>query len=191
MRDELEKYILAHKREFDTERPDSKLWDRIYRDLIDEEQPGPEHQKSQPKSERRQFSIWKIAAVIAVLASIGFTFTWKSMQPETVNQVIVEQSETPLNEMEAYYQNAIRVRQEQIRSFEDIGVQPDQALFGQLGRLQELYLELRHELPSSQDQDVVVDAMVKNLMMQMEILNQQLMILEQIKSMKDEKDTQL
>lgn len=190
MRDHLEKYILANKRELDVHRPSPQLWDRIYRDLATP--PALETPVPEPIQQRRPFFTWKIAAAIAVIAFVSGGLFWKmTVQPLSSEPVTSNVEHTQLHQMEAYYQTAIKAKENQIRLFQQGGVQPDNALFFQLQRLQDLYQDLRKELPESQDPDVVVNAMMQNLTMQMEILNQQLMILEQIKSMTNEKDSRL
>ncbi|MDX2249882.1 MAG: hypothetical protein SF052_24065 [Bacteroidia bacterium] len=195
MRDHLEKYILANKRALDVHRPSSQLWNRIHQQLAEPETSLPETSLPEtplPNKSRRQFPYAKIAAAIAVTLCVGGGIFWKTtLQPSSSETVISNVENTHLNQMEAYYQTAIKAKEEQIRLFQQGGVHPDESLFFQIQRLQDLYQDLRKELMESQDPDVVVNAMMQNLTMQMEILNQQLMILEQIKSMKNEKDSRL
>ncbi|MEZ4828012.1 MAG: hypothetical protein R3C61_17270 [Bacteroidia bacterium] len=200
MRDHLEKYILANRSALDVHRPSPQLWNRIALELetpeitdnqeISEKSVSP--QPSPAQSQRRQFFRWKIAAAIVITALTSAAFAWKmAVQPPRLPSVISHEENPQLHQMEAYYQTAIKAREDQIRLFQQGGLQPDESLFFQLQRLQDLYQDLRKELPESQDPEIVVNAMMQNLTMQMEILNQQLMILEQIKSMKNEKDSRL
>ena len=54
-----------------------------------------------------------------------------------------------------------------------------------------MYKDLQKELAYGEDKEVVIDAIVKNLLTQVEVLQQQLKILEDIKRMQDEREYQL
>lgn len=181
MRDPLEQYILDRKQELDVYEPDDRLWERIDKELYAE-------------STKAKFPIWKIAAAILLLFSIGISLVWLlNSQPEMEQLAANPQDlySPELVEVEAYYTSMIDNQKEQLQAYAAEGISVDESSFGQLEELGNNYKDLQKELLNTEDSQIVVNAMIQNLSMQMEILNQQIMILEQIKSMKNENQTSL
>ncbi|MEL7531182.1 MAG: anti-sigma factor [Bacteroidota bacterium] len=188
MQDQLEKYILSQKDQLDVFEPDDRLWERIDRELHEEEAPV--------RKLNFWSQSWKVAAAIAMLVSAGALLWWVSLQSPsseiTVAPVNPDQSATPTNpqafytaelaEVETYYSEQISAQKARIESFKTQGIVLDEALYEQMDMLNENYVELQTELSIAEDQDLIVNAMIQNLMIQMQILNQQLMILEEIKT---------
>ncbi|RMG18384.1 MAG: hypothetical protein D6730_22895 [Bacteroidetes bacterium] len=189
MRDPLEKYILERKQELDVYEPDDRLWERIDKELY-----------ASASGRGRTFSFWKIAASLALMMGIGLAlWLWKPFAAATVpvaaqEQPVVQPQELyppELAEVEAYYSTMISNQKAQIQAYKAAGISIDDSMFDQLEELAKQYKELQKELLSTEDAQIVINAMIQNLSLQMEVLSQQLMILEQIKSMQHEHQTSL
>ena len=186
MNDPFEKYILDQKEDLDVFEPSKDLWSRIHPEL---DFPAEVENK---KKNKYNFTL-KIAATVLLLLGLGSLFVLDIKSPIPTKSLAQNKTENqaPLSEFEAYYQNMISARKAEVVAYTDHGLEADHTLFDQLERLQDLYGDLRTELPQSEDSEMVVNAMAQNLMMQIEILNQQLAILEHIKSMQNGKEKQL
>lgn len=184
MQDQLERYILSQKDQLDVFEPDDRLWERIDREL---------HEETPVRKLNFWSQSWKAAAAIAMLVTAGALLWWVSLQ--SPSQEITNGKSSPaiqtnpqafytaeLAEVETYYSEQISAQKARIESFKTQGIVLDEALYEQMDMLNENYVELQTELSFAEDQDLIVNAMIQNLMIQMQILNQQLMILEEIKT---------
>ncbi|MEL6591439.1 MAG: anti-sigma factor [Bacteroidota bacterium] len=185
MQDQLEKYILNHKDQLDVFEPDDRLWERIDRELYQEEEAPVRKLSFWSQS-------WKMAAALAFLVTAGALLWWVSMQTPAQQMVggnPPASTTSPkdfytaeLAEVETYYTEQISAQMARVETFKTQGIVLDDALYEQMDMLNESYAELQTELTHAEDQDLIVNAMIQNLMIQMQVLNQQLMILEEIKT---------
>lgn len=188
MKDPLESYILDRKQELEVYDPDDRLWERIDQELH-------AHQR-----QALGVRLWRIAAAVALVAAIGLSLWWftasqraaplmaEQAQPEVKPQDLYSPE---LAEVEAYYSTMISNRREQIKAYKSMGIDIDDDAFDQLDELKQQYEDLQKELLNTENAQIIVNAMIQNLSTQMEVLNQQLMILEQIKSMQHENKTSI
>lgn len=168
--DELEKYIQDNRAAFDEEQPTDKLWDRI--DLALED--------TKPASS--PFNYWKVAAIVLLLACSALVYMQWSDNQSTVALA------PEILKAEAYYQQAINEKMEVIQTYN----QSDEAVavMNDLEELDSLYTILKAKIPESGNRDLVVSAMMQNLQLRVNILNQQIMLLEKLNALeKDENQT--
>jgi DNA replication initiation complex subunit (GINS family) len=87
-----------------------------------------------------------------------------------------------------YYTKLIEIRQKQISRLQtidpDLYKQSQKAIEG----LNTAYGQLRHQLSGSINQEKVLESMIENLQMQEKILSNQLQIIKEIESSKDNTD---
>jgi hypothetical protein len=186
MSDFLERYIRQHRERLDSYEPDDLMWERIDREL---------------RPRKTMYRKWKGWAVAATVALLGLSLGWPQLQglwgeaPQasgSLSQTVVEEAYTPeLSEIEDYYQSVIQDQQNQLVSYRQQGLTLEEPASSSLSQLQKMYKDLQLELAYGEDKEAVVNAMVENLMMQMELLRQQLMILDQIKSQQNEMEPEI
>lgn len=171
--DNLEQFIKSEREAFDNKEPREKLWSRIESDL--------------DSRQDRWGWIWK-AAVLVLIPLCGFLL-WERGQNDQLAQDFPQTDvfvDPEFEETELYYSQLISQKKGIIEQFqvEDPNIKESFKL--DISALDSLYLELKTELIETGN-TAVLEAMVNNLQLRMELLNQQLMILEQIEHDNNEK----
>ena len=169
MKDKLEKFISEHRQDFDDQEPSLKLWDNI--------------QKRVAKPERNFGWVWKVAAVLLLGLSLTLLF-----ERENREELLVHEDEdvsSEILEVEQHYSSIILAKRTEIahlieeKKFEDVEVLKD------LDALDLMYDQLKEDLKKNQNDDRVVNAMIRNLQLRVEILSKQLEILKKLKRNED------
>ena len=180
--DNLEKYIKQHRDEFDSEEPRPELWGRIK---------GSMEQKEARIVHMRNW-MWRAAAIVLLM-----TTTWllveRAQQPGPQDVGLAAEVDDSFMEefaaAEQYYLNQIDEMQSQLVAYEDELVSGE--FMRDLDHLDSLYTGLRSEFDTGGSNEQVADALIQNLRIRMEIINQQLMILERIKRQTSDENIQI
>ena len=163
MKDRVEKFIIENRERFDSEIPRNSVWDKISFRLG----------VSQPKTRSDFTYLWKAAAILffGVSAYLLGTKSVNETQSKKLGEVVVEE----FSDVENYYVNQIAYKTEQIEEFSDSGAEIEKkAEFHEnLAKLDAMYRVLKDKLKDDPSQEVV-DALVLNLIMRIDMLNQQL-----------------
>ena len=172
----LENFIRNNRKEFDIEEPPAGLWDRIEAGLTD-------YQKKNPRKEwvvRLSFIIRAAAVFFVVLAAGIILFQYSKKETEAVSNINPQ-----LAQQQVYYTALIEEKRNEL---ERIG-KDDPALYqefsSEIKKMDESYQKLKKDLPASPNQEATVRAMIKNLQIQIQVLNQQLQIIEQVNQFKE------
>lgn len=178
--DNLEKYIKEHRDEFDTEEPRREVWNQIKDSIAEKEV------KTIPLSGW----MWKAAAVI-LLATTTVLLVDKWQQPV---EVIAEEGDSSFIEefdnAEQYYLRQINEMQSKLTDYAD-GDLVNKQFMSDLNNLDSLYNNLKSDFNASGSNEKIADALIQNLRIRMEIINQQLMILERIKQQTSDENIQI
>lgn len=172
MNDNLEKYIRDNRDGLDNLEPPIGTWQRI-------------EKKQQSNKKFILHHIWKAAAIIFFAISIVL---W--LNRPTREFSVAEDSH--LNEemllVEQYYTSLINEKIYLITSTEALNPAIEREFLQDVEKLDSAYQQLKLTMESTPS-DKIKDAMIVNLQMRIELLNQQLEILERIKNVKkDEKE---
>jgi hypothetical protein len=163
----LEEFIKNNRAEFDHKEPREKLWSRIESDL----------DGSPPN-----FGwIWKAAAVV-LLAACSYLI-WERSQVQVPDPVAsVDLLVDPeFVETELYYTQLIAEQRRMVEQFDLDDPELKEDFRRDLSTLDTAYQDLQQEYVDTRH-ETVLEAMIDNLQLRMELLNQQLVILEQIKN---------
>ncbi len=162
----LEEFIKSNREEFDNKQPREKLWDRIESDLDQSNGYG---------------WIWKAAAVL-LLAVCSFLI-WERNQFQSIGSSAVAefQMDPAFLETEIYYTNVISEQRMLVEQFDLNDPELKEAFRRDLASLDTMYQELKIEYVETSNQ-AVLQALIDNLQLRMELLNQQVLILEKIKN---------
>ena len=168
--DSLEKFVRKNRQAFDDQSPPADIWGRIEATL--------------GGSPRRSFSwMWKAAAVLFfVSTAILLTQEYWFGPPQRENVIAAE-----LKDAEQYYNSLIQVKREELGQFDlDKGLIMD---FEQdIAELDSMYIVLKDEYTCNND-ELVMDAMIRNLQIRLEVMDRQLRIIQNIKNNKNENET--
>ncbi|MEQ8927833.1 MAG: hypothetical protein RLO81_18595 [Fulvivirga sp.] len=160
--DKLDKYIKDHRSEFDDQEPSEEVWNRIESDL-----PKPFN-----------FSwVWKVAAAVFFCTSLYLSLDKFNRSSE---QKLVAQKENitdDFGDVESYYFQIISEKRELIYEY-DTGDSPIKVDFEQdLQKLDAMYQVLKEELKANPSKKVV-DALILNLLVRIDVLNEKIEELE-------------
>jgi len=87
----------------------------------------------------------------------------------------------------AQFSSMIEEKQAEIKSIEKDNPELFRQFAGDIRKLDSTYQVLRNTLPANPNKEQLLQAMISNLQMQINLLNQQLQIIQQVKRPKTEK----
>lgn len=184
MKNKLERFVNEHRDSFDSELPGSHVWDAV---------------ETKPRSKGKMVSFFtktRIAASLLVLVNATVIFFLLQRKPEThsANMTVVAPVERVENKKEESPEQTIdqiskmvEVKQaalKEIKSSNPFLYKKFTAAFSQLSTS---YKELEKELGTHPNKEELLEAMIQNLSLQQELLNQQLSIYQKLKQQKNEK----
>ena len=159
MKDQLEEFIRNNREAFDDKEPGEKIWTGISASL-----------------RLRRTSVWNSVVLWRAAAVIFMVLCGYLLIPQNAKTPIAkDNSSTEFDDVEAYYFRQITEKVEMIDDF-----QKSEGLNGfthDFQQLEAMYMVLKEEMKTSPSQKVK-DALVLNLLVRIDLLNQQLHKLE-------------
>jgi hypothetical protein len=182
--DKLEKYILAHREQFDDQEPDPVLWDRV------------ETRKAPVFRINWKDAAWKAAAVAAIFVASYFFHDYmasRNQSPENLFGKNMEDAPPMVRELieaEAYYSSMISQKQEEI--FRLTASNPDirHEIDVEMVDLDRVYSELKEDLKDNAHNEEVIEAMIQNYRLKLDILEEMLYQLKQSDESQNEQDNE-
>lgn len=177
MSNRLENFIRDNKKGFDLYEPPVDLWSKIEAGLD-----GAETRQILPKKEKvvRLSTIMKVAATVIIVMASGIFF-WQSQSDDTVNLSSINPQ---LAQQQMHYASLIEIKRSELKRIEKEEPQLYQEFAAEIRKMDENYEKLKNDLPTSPNQEETVKAMIRNLQVQIQVLNQQLTIIQQINNFK-------
>ena len=192
MSDNLDRFIKQNRSHFDEEQPSEKLWKQIEKGL-------------QPKRHVPVRSLkqrWRTAAAADIQFATAATayFIFKKDDPE--NQAVVKNNSVAPPDHEVakdadiaaidpvYAQQAARFsllideKQKELKAIQNDEPSLYKKFSFDIQRLDSTYTLLKQQLPVNPNKEELLEAMIYNLQLQIELLNQQLSIIQKIKQSK-------
>ncbi len=171
MKDDIEKYIDANRQKFDDLEVNAVLWSKIKKEL--------------PKQRAAKSNwAWKVAATILLFLSVGLLYERSMKQVENADTSVVMNEE--LIQVEKYYSEMIQQKMSEIKLASDKVQLDNMELAKELETLDQMYLKLKDDLAVNENNERLINAMIRNLQLRVEILNRQLKILEQLTNYENE-----
>lgn len=188
MDDHLDRFVKQNRSRFDEEQPSEKIWDQIERKL----QPN---RRVAVRSLRQKW--WTAAAAVMLLATAATAyFIFKPADPVVKGNVSAVAGNKVAKDADiaaidpVYAQQAARFsllineKQKELEAIRD----DEPALYKKFSfdiqRLDSTYTLLKQQLPVNPNKEDLLEAMIYNLQLQIELLNQQLSIIKKIKQSK-------
>jgi hypothetical protein len=173
--DKLEKYIRDNRAWFDDRNPGTEVWHKINDQLDNDGTPQV----------RIGTYLWRAAAVLLFIAVVWLLVD-RNNNLDNIAQIPVnsEDNQIRFNDVEAFYMKEIETKQQLILQFVSDTPEIDRDLLGEIDQLDSTYQVLKSTVEKGYSEKVL-DAMVLNLQMRIDILNQQLEVLEKIKNLKE------
>jgi hypothetical protein len=193
----LEQFMRDNRDQFDTDEPGDQVWKKLEEQLREKNQTG----KKQMTKDRQIILIkilrWSAAAAILILAGIGI-FSLLNNRPVNGNDLVKHPTEnTPggndpiLKKINpgyarevAQFTQLIELKQNELKEIEKENPNLYKKFVADINKLDSSYKALKKELPENPNREQLLEAMIENLRLQTEILNQQLSIINQIKASK-------
>lgn len=185
MRSRLEKFIDENRREFDSEDPSPLVWNNI-------------QHKLEPKASAKTFNMnasrWAAAAAILVVILGAAYFL---IPPDKGNTDLAGTTEPPVNTQEIieeinpayakevyHFTQLIELKQGELEQIKKAQPELYNTFLADITKLDSLYKGLQKQLPQNPNREQLLEAMIQNLRLQTELLNQQLLIIQKIKKSK-------
>lgn len=202
MKNNLERFVRDNREAFDDKEPSAKLWQKIEAGLneSDPNKASPDKQtdrvlpfqqihRNHSQSGSRQIGWpnldWRVAASIAVfLLAVGFLYMNQqygvTRQPE-----VVAASPTYAKEV-VQYMRLIDTKRAELKQMTEGNPELYREFATDLDRLENSYRSLKADLPKNPNQEMLIHAMIQNLQLQINLLNEQLRVIQRIKQQTNE-----
>ena len=175
----LEDFIKANREEFDDIEPRVGLWDNI-------EQQLPAMVIEMPKRQQaKTFSlgfVLRVAAIIVVVMGIGFAAYLRTGKPAGVDLAAISPEYA---KQQVQYTSMIETKRTELKELTKSDPQLYEEFSGEIVKMEASYKKLKKDLATSPNQERVLRAMIRNLQIQTEVLNQQLQVIEQFNDIKN------
>ena len=181
MKDRLENFIRDNKKELDQFDAPAALWDKIEKQL---DEKGINSSPAGGKKEKvvRLSFLLKIAATIIVVLGVGlWGYQYQKKESTDLSNIDPE-----LAKQQVHYANLIEVKRSELKQIEKEEPQLYSEFSSEIRKMDASYQKLKSDLPGSPNQEETVKAMIRNLRIQTELLNQQLSIIQQVNNVKKE-----
>jgi len=189
----LERFIRDNRESFDHLEPSDDVWNKIGTAI------------GQPQKTTRVFSMsragWAVAATLflAFAGILSYQLYQSSVKPEAVilgqqKTVVPQQGDSLVNQIDpqygklvAQFTTVIETKQEELKKLEKDDPELYKKFAGDILKLDSAYHSLRNTLNANPNTEQLLQAMISNLQLQIDLLNQQLTIIQQVKKPKSEK----
>jgi hypothetical protein len=188
MKQKLEEFIYTNREDFDNDVPANRVWEKIQRNSI-------------KKNNRVHtlFSLRNIAAAIATIA-LGITIylavennrlkqdLTASMQKKEQQKAQQDNANTNYDQEINQFTQIVAVKQTKLSTIKHEYPKLYNTFITDINELNKEYKSLKTELNNVPEQEIILDAMIQNLRLQAELLNEQLLIIQQLKNSKKHKN---
>lgn len=172
---------------FDTFLPQDSLWSQIESQLHNEIPIVPEKSKKKIRRLSNPYFDWRIAAGVFLALGIGFLVYLNNEYGITRDPNVALKVPAYAREFNQY-NVAIDQKREEIIKLARNNPELYKDFSADLESLESSYKNLRSNLSNAPNQEALLEAMVQNLQLQVDLLNQQLEILQRINKVKNDND---
>ena len=179
----LEKFIGDHRNEFDDAMPSSKVWENVAKGF---------EEKKQQKAVLLPLYKWSIAAALLITAGITIFLVLNNKKTGTgpVETAGIDTS-NPINTNAPEYVPEVNqfaklvvLKQKELKALAPEQPELYRKFTTDITQLDSSYRSLESQLSTTPNRELLIEAMIQNLQLQLNVLNQQLNIIDQIKQSK-------
>jgi hypothetical protein len=177
----LEDFMSSNRDEFDELEPRADIWNNIAKEL----DTWHEGQQAPKKREAKTFSlafVLKVAASVIVVMGLGFGLYLKNQK--TAGGVDLADINPTYAKQQVHYASVIETQRTRLKLVAKFDPQLYNEFNADLAKLDANYKKLNIDLATSPNKESVLRAMIRNLQIQTEVLNQQLSVIEQFNQSK-------
>jgi hypothetical protein len=183
MNNRFEKFVQDNREAFDADEPRPQLWKNLQEDL-------GESQKDE-RVFHLNFLRWTAAAAVLVMVVGMFYYASRTSVATTIakhengnstvtpDQVVKELDPNYAQEV-YHFTQLIELKQNELKQIEKEHPELYHQFVRDINKLDSSYQALKLELPGNANRELLLEAMIQNLKLQSELLNQQLSIIKQI-----------
>lgn len=169
MSDKLKDFIKAHRDEFDNHEPSERVWDGVQKDLSGKN-------VSPVKAIWTSVSVWRAAAIIFLGLSVYLFIGNNPQQKREFTKLQVE-----FRDLESFYGGQIA---EKVAFIDNLNGYEDDQFTQDVQKLDAMYEVLREEM-KTRPSEKVKDALILNMLVRIDLLNQQIKKLEDSRKNKE------
>lgn len=170
--DNLERFIRDNKSEFDKDIQSDKMWIEIEENL------------KAKKNRSRMRSISVAASILLLFASSMFLFQLKNNDVSNTDEIINQE----VLDAQSQFSSLIEIKRSELNQYKNSQPELINELNKQLQDLQNNYKLLLPQLKDENKKDLIVQALIENLQLQLEVLNRSLEIVQSLKNENHEKE---
>ena len=205
MKDKLKRFVRDNREAFDGVEPSDELWNKISERLPEpifhigeSEVKQVIHKDFQNGGQLSKinniFSVlrnWKIAAAIILGLGLSFMVYQLDNKYQLTEQPEIVMTSPALAKQVSQYTQLVDDKRVELQNLTKSDPELYKQFAKELDQLELSYQNLKADLPENPNQETLIEAMIQNLQLQIDILNQQLQIIQKIKQSKNnEKHTQ-
>jgi hypothetical protein len=160
MNDKLRDFIKEHRDEFDNQEPSDKVWNNIEKDIFG----------------KKKINAWNSVVVWRVAAAVFFAlsaYLWISARPYQQKKEL-SKMQVEFRDLESFYGGQIA---EKVAFIDDLNGYEDDQFTQDIQKLDAMYAVLREEM-KTRPSEQVKDALILNMLVRMDLLNQQIKKIE-------------
>lgn len=182
----LERFVRDNREVFDMHEPSDDLWSKIVTQLPTTSNEMPQQEdilhtrvvQFRPPWQR----YWRYAAAVLVFVGLGWGY-WRVQTMDETGSIVRTVAPQYSKQM-VHYTDLIETKREEIKQMAN--EEPDlyKNFAQELIRLEYDYKSLQAELPQTPNQEELIRAMMQNLQVQLDVLNQQLSIIQKLNEAK-------
>jgi hypothetical protein len=192
MKQGLEKFVNDHRADFDDATPPAHIWRAIDKEM-----------NAAPKTKSVVISIkwlrWTAAAAIIIIVGTVLwlqPFSNQPKQPQSIAGNNNDSTQAPAlpNEYAQqvyHFTQLIELKNAELKKIEKDQPELYKEFAADITRLDSSYQALQTQLPGNPNQEVLIQAMIENLQVQIDVLNKQLSIIQRIKQQKNGNDEKI
>jgi len=180
----LEDFVKANREEFDDLEPSADLWSRI-------EQHLPAEGTLPKKREAKTFSlnfVLRVAASVIIIMGISFVFYLRHEKSQGIDYAAIN---PVYAKQQVHYSSLVESKRNELKAIAKSDPQLYKEFSAEIAKMDSTYKKLNNDLITSPNQELVLRAMIRNLQIQTEVLNQQLNVIEQFNQMKKEQKKEI